>query len=209
MRAIEGLYAVTPDEPDTAILVGLVGAAIEGGATIVQYRNKAAAPALRREQATALLRVCRDKGAALVVNDHVDLALEIDADGVHVGREDGDVAPARARIGKGRILGVSCYNDVALALRARDGGANYVAFGGFFPSTTKPGTARSPLSLLAEAKRATRLPVVAIGGITLDNAPQLIEAGADAVAVISSLFSGKDVRTTARRFAALFESRKA
>jgi thiamine-phosphate pyrophosphorylase len=209
VRVIEGLYAVTPDEPDTATLVRLVGAAVTGGATIVQYRNKGATSALRREQATALLRVCRDKGAALIVNDHVELALEISADGVHVGREDGDVAGTRVRLGEDRILGVSCYNDLALALRARDAGATYVAFGGFFRSTTKPGTASSPLSLLADAKRVTGLPVVAIGGITLENATPLIEAGADAVAVISSLFGGNDVMITARSFAALFESRKA
>lgn len=209
MRKIEGLYAVTPDEPETERLVRLVSQAVAGGAAIVQYRNKIASEALREEQARALALVCRRAQATFIVNDHADLAVAVGADGVHVGREDEDFSVLRARLGRERLIGVSCYNDVARAVQARDAGADYVAFGGFFPSLTKPGTAASPLSILAEAKHATRIPIVAIGGITVENGRLLVQAGADSLAVISALFGAEDVRAMASRFASLFESRSA
>ena len=202
---IRGLYALTPDEADTARLTELVRAALGGGARLVQYRNKIAPADLRRRQAEALLDLCRRSGVPLIVNDDLALALEIDADGVHLGRDDGDVSVARARL-PGRLLGVSCYNEIDRAIAARRAGADYVAFGRFFQSFTKPGDIRASLDLVAQAKQQVRLPVVAIGGIDLERTPSLIAGGVDAVAVIAALFSSTDVRATARRFAALFDA---
>jgi thiamine-phosphate pyrophosphorylase len=202
-----GLYALTPDEPDTARLVAKVRAAIAGGAAAVQYRNKPADPARRADQVRALLAVCRPAGVPLVINDDLELALAADAAGVHLGRDDGDLAGARRRLGPARLLGASCYDRLELAERAVAAGADYVAFGSMFASPTKPGAARAPLALLGAAARLGR-PVVAIGGITLENAPAAIAAGADALAVITALFDAADVAARARAFSALF-SRKA
>jgi len=200
---IRGLYAVTPDEPDTARLAELVAQAVAGGARLVQYRNKTASQALRAEQGEALLEVCRRERVPLIINDDLDLAVRIGADGLHLGREDGDLAQARARL-PDALLGASCYSDIGRAREAKRLGADYVAFGSFFASSTKPGATRAPLSVIAEARRAVALPVVAIGGITLDNARVLLAAGIDSVAVISALFSVPDVRAAAAQFAQLF-----
>ena len=200
---ISGLYAVTPDEPDTARLLDLVSEAITGGARLVQYRNKIASADARRRQAQALLAICRRARVPLIINDDLALAVALDADGLHLGRDDGDLAAARAQLPRA-ILGASCYRDIARAQTAKQSGADYVAFGSFFASTTKPGATPAPLAVIAQAKRAVDLPIVAIGGITLENAPTLIDAGIDAVAVISALFGSDAVRQTAQRFAALF-----
>jgi len=179
-------------------------AALAGGARLLQYRNKTAPPATRLAQARALFALCRRFRVPLIVNDHLELALAVDADGLHLGAEDGSVAAARERLGAGKILGASCYDRLELALEAEGRGADYVAFGSFFPSSVKPSAARAPLALLRDAKRRLAVPVVAIGGITLENAPQLIAAGADSVAVVSALFGTEDVGSAARRFSALF-----
>jgi len=199
---IAGLYAVTPDEVDTARLVDLVSEAVAGGARLVQYRNKTASAAQRHAQAEALLPVCRKAHVPLIINDDVELALQLGADGLHLGRDDGDLAAARSKLPHA-ILGASCYSDIAKAHEAKRQGADYVAFGSFFASTTKPGATRVPLSIVPEAKREIGLPVVAIGGITLQNTPQLLDAGVDAIAVISALFASDSVRSTAAQFAAL------
>jgi thiamine-phosphate pyrophosphorylase len=201
---VAGLYAVTPDLADTALLLDKTQAALAGGARLVQYRNKIADGNLRREQAAALRELCRRRGAPLIINDDVGLACEIGADGVHVGADDAAVAVARAQIGGGKILGVSCYNDLQRALLAAAQGADYVAFGSFFASSVKPGAVRAPLALLQQARQKLRLPLVAIGGITLDNASGLIGAGADAVAVIAALFAAPDVEVAAHDFCRLF-----
>ena len=201
---LNGLYAVTPDEPDTGVLVQKVSAALEGGARVFQYRNKAASPELRREQALAIKRACDARGALLIVNDHAELAREVRAAGVHIGGDDGDVGAARVIVGADALIGVSCYRSLELARAAQAQGADYVAFGSFFASSVKPGAVRAPLDLVREAKRELRVPVAAIGGITIDNAPQLIEAGADAVAVITAVFGASDVAAAARGFGELF-----
>jgi thiamine-phosphate pyrophosphorylase len=144
----------------------------------------------------------------LIINDHLDLALALDADGLHLGEGDGSLEHARDRLGPGKLLGASCYGRVESALRAVSLGADYVAFGSFFPSAVKPGAVRAPLALLKEARRRLATPIVAIGGITLENAPQLIAAGADAVAVISAVFAADDVKLAAQRVAALFPRRQ-
>lgn len=202
---LSGLYAVTPDDDDTGRLSARVKAALVGGAALVQYRNKRASAALRREQAGALLALCRRHHAPLVINDHLDLALELDADGVHLGGDDGSVSKARAMLGPHKVIGASCYNVMQKALAAEREGADYIAFGSFFASGVKPDAVHAPLDLLVEAKRQVALPIVAIGGITLANAPQLIAAGADMVAVISALFDATDITIAAQRFNVLFK----
>jgi thiamine-phosphate pyrophosphorylase len=201
---IRGLYAVTPDIADTADLLFKVKAALAGGAGFLQYRNKAADAALRFVQAQALLAVCREYRVPLIINDDLALATALDADGVHLGAGDGSLAAARSRLGPDKLLGASCYNRLEVALAAVRDGANYVAFGSFFASGVKPGAVRAPLELLHEAKRHLKVPVAAIGGITLDNAPQLVAAGADSVAVISALFAAPDIRAAASGFNAVF-----
>ena len=202
------LYAVTPDEPDTEVLARKVRQALAGGARIVQYRSKSGNSALRREQGAALLALCHAADIPLIVNDDIDLAIAIGADGLHLGREDAPIAAARAKLGKGRLIGASCYDRLELALAAHDAGADYVAFGSAFPSSTKPGATRAPLSLYRQAKASVDLPIVAIGGIAPGNARAVIEAGADAIAVISALFDASDIAAAARSFDRLFDKEK-
>ena len=203
-KTIRGLYAVTPDTADTDALQAMTQAVLAGGARIVQYRNKTADATLRRAQAVALLALCDRHSALLLVNDHVALAAEIGAHGAHIGGEDGTLAAARDRLGPDRVIGVSCYRELERGRAAAAGGADYIAFGGFYASTVRPGTAGAPLSLLTSA-RAFNRPVVAIGGITPENAPALVQAGADAVAVITALYSAPDIGDAARRFCRLFD----
>lgn len=201
---ISGLYAVTPDEPDTAILLHKVRQALAGGGRWLQYRNKLAGSALRHEQAAALRALTRSYAARLIINDDPDLALTADADGVHLGADDPDIAAVRAKLGSGKVIGASCYNRPPLALEAVAQGADYVAFGAFFPSGVKPGAVRAEIDLLRQVRSELSVPVVAIGGITLDNAPQLLAAGADALAVISGVFAAPDIEQAAQNFSNLF-----
>lgn len=204
LGGFRGLYAITPDESDTVRLVRKVRKALAGGARVLQYRNKSADARLRRQQSVALLALCRAARVPFIINDDLELALALGADGLHLGRDDIPIAAARTRLDKGKLLGVSCYDRLDLAVDARNAGADYVAFGSAFPSITKPGAPRAPLSLYREAKARLGLPTVAIGGITLENAGVVILAGADAVAVISGLFDAPDVERRARQFARVF-----
>jgi len=203
--ACRGLYAITdalllPSER----LINAVEQAILGGARLVQYRDKSADAAQRLAQAQALNRLCRHYEIPLLINDDVELAGQVGAAGVHIGREDPAFDTARARLGDNALIGVSCYDRLDLALEAEQAGADYVAFGAVFPSPTKPTEIRAPISLLREARAVLQGPIVAIGGITPDNAPQLLEAGVDALAVISAVFAQSDIQAAARRFSALF-----
>jgi thiamine-phosphate pyrophosphorylase len=202
---LRGLYAVTPDDMLLPRLSALVGSALAGGVRIVQYRNKIAPQPLKRAQAAELLRICHGAGAKLIVNDDLAMALEIGADGVHLGGTDGDLVAARAALGPQRILGASCYNDIGRAESAAAAGVDYIAFGAMFASTTRPDAVPAPLSILQEAKRFG-LPIAAIGGIKLDNAAEVIGAGADMVAVIADLFDTMDITTRAAHYQDLFIS---
>lgn len=204
---IEGLYALTPELADTARLLDLVEQALEGGARLVQYRSKSDDVALRHEQAAELVELCHRHGVPLIVNDDVRLAALTDADGIHLGESDAPLHEARINLGPDRIIGVSCYQDLERARRLAAQGADYVAFGSVYPSPTKTAARPCPLSLITEAKRVLDVPVVAIGGITPENAPAVIAAGADALAVISGLFDAPDVRLAAARFASLFATK--
>lgn len=203
--SLRGLYLVTPELADTGALLGAVARVLSARPAIVQYRSKLVDPALRREQASRLLALCRQARIPLVINDDLALALEIDADGAHLGRDDGDLAGARKALGPARILGASCYGEWARAEVAVAAGVDYVAFGAMFPSSTKPQAPLAPLEMLTRAKAEFGLPVAAIGGITLDNAPSLIAAGADLPAVISDVFSAPDPAARAAAYAGLFD----
>jgi thiamine-phosphate pyrophosphorylase len=205
-KTVSGLYAVTPGLADSALLTSKVEAALRGGAHVVQYRNKTADERLRREQALRIARLCRDVGACFIVNDSIELAREVAADGVHLGKDDDGVSAARALLGPDKLIGVSCYNQLWRARDAVVQGADYIAFGSFFPSPTKPGAVTAGPDLLRAARKFSR-PIVAIGGITPDNASGLIEAGADAVAVVAAVFDAHDVERAARRIAGLFAER--
>lgn len=201
---ISGLYAITRETDNTAHLLTAVAAALQGGAAAVQYRDKSNDIARQHEQASELLLLCRRRGVPLIINDSLRLADLIGADGVHLGNNDGSVQEARIILGHDKIIGVSCYQSLPLALAAQAEGADYVAFGSFFPSSTKPGAGRAELALLRQAARVIHRPVVAIGGVTLENAESLIMAGADAVAVIGALFDNDNVTDAAWQFADLF-----
>lgn len=200
-----GLYAITDAAllPDDRLATA-VEQALLGGARLVQYRDKNSDGARRLTQARALNALCRRHGVPLIINDDVELAAQIGAAGVHIGKDDPALATARARLGATALIGVSCYDCLALALDAERAGADYIAFGAFFPSPTKPAEIQAPLGLLREAKITLTVPIVAIGGITPDNAPSLLDAGADALAVVSAVFAQPDIQAAARRFAALF-----
>jgi len=201
---MRGLYLVTPNWDDTERLLAATDAALQGGASLVQYRHKEAGPALRREQAAALLALCRRHGRPLIINDHLELCRELDADGVHLGHTDDGVQAARALLGKNKIIGASCYGELALAQAAQDAGASYVAFGGFYPSLVKKYTFVTPPALLDTARAQLALPIVVIGGMTPANAAPLVARGADMVAAITSVYGAARARDAAHAFAALF-----
>ena len=203
---LRGLYAVTPAIADTNLLVGRVRAAIEGGATLVQYRAKDASPGLALVQARALAALCHASGVLLIVNDSVELASAVGADGIHLGRDDAGVREARIALPRA-IIGASCYADPERARAAAAAGADYVAVGSVFASTTKPGAVRAPLAVIAQARAASGgLPVAAIGGIDAGNARAAIDAGADMLAVISAIFDSPDVRAAARSVARFYDT---
>lgn len=200
---ISGLYAITPDEADTDRLLAMVAAALTGGAMLVQYRNKSADQALRAHQAMRLATLCGEYGRPLIVNDHAELAMTMAGAGLHVGVEDAsDLRELRKRLGRSRILGVSCYASLDRAREAAAVGATYAAFGSVFPSTTKPSAGRARLDLFTQA-RELGIALVGIGGVDASNLSRLIEAGANAAAVIADLFDGRDTATIRTRATAL------
>ncbi len=205
MTHLDGLYLITPDTADApGVLAAQVVQAVSGGVRLVQYRHKGPDRRLRRDQAAVVLGVCRIARVPFIVNDDVALAAEIGADGVHLGRDDGDPITARRRLGADAIIGVSCYDDLALAQAAERAGASYVAFGSFFPSVTKPHAVRASVELLSAARDSLRIPAVAIGGITPQNGERLIAAGARMLAVVTGVFAQPDLAAAARAYASLF-----
>lgn len=203
---IEGLYAITPDVSHTDELLDKVEKALRGGVALLQYRNKSASIELLRKQVQALLRLCRKYAVPLIVNDHWDLVLEIGVDGIHLGQEDlASQAVTKQFAEYDKIVGVSCYNCVALALQAQAMGASYVAFGAFYPSTTKPNAVKADIGLIQQAKQSgVTIPIVGIGGIRLNNAATVIQSGCSAIAVSDDLFNAPDIEARARQFQQLF-----
>jgi thiamine-phosphate pyrophosphorylase len=204
---MQGLYLVTPNWDDTDKLLEYTGAALHAGAAMLQYRHKDASAALRREQGAALLALCRRYGRPMLVNDHLDLCLTLDADGIHVGGTDISVREARAVLGPGKIVGASCYGDLDLARAAERDGASYAAFGGFYPSPVKRYSFVTAPEILDAARREVALPLVVIGGMTAANAAPLVARGAHMVAAITSVYQADDPGAAVRAFDALFANR--
>lgn len=204
MQSLSGLYAITPEGLDTPRLLHAAEQALAGGARILQYRDKSSNATLRLEQASHLAALCRQHRATFIINDDLALAKAVRADGVHLGKDDQHLADARAELGAVTLIGISCYNDLSLGRAAARQGADYLAFGTFFPSGTKPLAVRAQPSLITQAKAEFGLPVVAIGGITPDNAAPLVAAGADMLAVIQSIFNQADILSAAARFRVFF-----
>jgi thiamine-phosphate pyrophosphorylase len=202
-KQLSGLYAITDSSQEQ--LAQDVELALKGGAHIIQYRDKSSDSHKRLAQTEKLLDLCRRHSAYLIINDDVELATTVGADGVHLGQDDLNITSAREQLGDQAIIGVSCYNRLELATAAQEAGADYVAFGRFFPSKTKPQAVQAEIELLSEAKKRLQLPIVAIGGITPENGAPLIAAGADMLAVIQGVLGQQDIRAAAEQFAKLFE----
>jgi len=201
---ISGPYAITPDLNQTNDLLNKTRQVLEGGVKLVQYRNKSANESLRREQAKLLLSLCREHNALLIINDHLEIAIEIDADGVHVGKNDVSVSAAKNQLGQNKIVGTSCYNQLDLAMQAQKDGADYIAFGAFFSSLTKPNAVSVSISLVNQAQKALSIPIVGIGGIQLTNARTVIQSGCAAIAVCHDLFQAENIKATAEHYVQLF-----
>lgn len=202
---MQGLYLVTPNWDDTVKLLSVTERALSAGVGVLQYRHKDAGVDLRIEQATALQELCRRYRVPFIINDHIDLALQLDADGVHVGGTDTQVAQVRALLGPDKIIGSSCYGDLQLALHAQAAGASYVAFGGFYPSLVKKYAVTTQPSIIDDALAQVRLPNCVIGGMTPDNAAPLVARGAHMVAAITSVYQAEDPAAAVRAFNLLFE----
>ena len=207
---LSGLYGITDSslQPTTQDLLTAAEQALDGGMKMLQYREKRLPTAQQESQAKQLRQLCIQYDALLIVNDDVELALAVDAHGVHLGKSDGNTGLARQQLGSDRIIGTSCYNQIELAIQAQEQGADYVAFGRFFDSLTKPDAVQAMPELLTRAKKQLSIPLCAIGGIRLDNALVVVEQGADMIAVIHDLFSAQDVQQRARDFSALFSSQQ-
>ena len=201
---IKGLYAITPDMADLNTLIQKTQSAIEGGAFMVQYRSKIHDRDVKMQQCAAILRLCREYDVPCIVNDDVEMCHILEADGVHLGENDDNIAEVRRILGEDAIIGSSCYDQLDRAKQAQKEGASYVAFGAMFPTPTKPNAPRATLELLREAKREIHIPIVAIGGITVNNAHDVIEAGVDAIAVITSLYESNSIKETAETFLKMF-----
>lgn len=206
---LRGLYAIT----DTGLiedsqLASAVKAAINGGARLIQFRDKGPPSAARTQRATSVQAVCAGLGVALIINDDIDLCEQIGAAGVHLGTDDCNLETAREQLGATALIGISCYNRLDLAINAEHKGADYIAFGSFYSSGIKPGAVRADTGLLQRAQRCLSIPIVAIGGITRTNASPLIDAGADMVAVISDVFGADDIQAAANGFSCLFNPHK-
>ena len=204
-KFIHGLYVIT----DTKLMnekniIAKVSLALKGGAKIVQYRDKANSEQTKLRLATQLQKLCKSYQAWFIVNDDIHLAKEVNADGVHIGKDDDDIHKARQLLGDNAIIGVSCYNDLNRALQMQDLGANYVAFGRFFNSKTKPNAPQAEIETLHQAKQSLHIPIVAIGGVTADNAQSLIDSGADSVAVIQGVFAAQDIQAESKKLQNLF-----
>lgn len=206
-QQLRGLYAITEDRAlGPAALSEAVAAAIAGGARVIQYRDKSTDRERRLAEASAVRRLTANSNIPLLINDDVDLAAAVGADGVHLGTDDADLTAARARLPAGSLIGISCYNRFELAQLAVAQGADYVAFGSFYPSPTKPNAVRADRQLLRRARTELAVPTVAIGGISPENGAALVAAGADMLAVISAVFAAPDVTAATKAFAPCFDS---
>ena len=202
---MRGLYAINDPQLRTVEeLTEQLDQAITGGAAVIQYRDKVSSWSTREQAAIAIHGLCRERGALMIINDDVPLAQRVNADGVHLGKDDMSIADARRILGMGKLIGRSCYADLDRAITAQTEGADYVAFGSFYPSPTKPEAQPVSVEFLRQARQQITIPIVAIGGITAENGRVLVDAGADMLAVIHGVFGQADVEAAARRYAGLF-----
>ena len=200
----KGLYAITPDISDTSLLLDKVEKALISGIALLQYRDKISSASEKTYRAKAIHTLCLRHRVPLIINDDPELALACEAEGVHLGQTDGHIQHARRLLGDNAIIGITCHHNVALAIKAEQQGANYVAFGRFFNSSTKPGAPLATIDTLINAKKTIRIPIVAIGGITVDNVKPIINAGANFTAVVDALFSSKNISSMCKGFHNLF-----
>ncbi len=202
---LHGLYVITDRALMGADLLAQAEQAIAGGARLLQYRDKDSKPAQRQQQASALAQLCRQHGMIFIINDDPALAVNVCADGVHLGQSDTDIASARQMLGTDKIIGVTCHASLESAQAAEKAGADYVAFGRFFPSQTKPDVPPAKIGILQQARCSLSIPIVAIGGITPENGGALIAAGADILAVIHGIFGADDIRAATQQYVELFD----
>ena len=205
-RSLNGLYAITDPKLMGKDLKVKAQQAIAAGIRILQYRNKTASLETQEQEALALAQLCKKNNVIFIINDNVELALKVNADGVHLGQGDTHIIQARTLLGENKIIGVTCNNNIELALNAQKNGADYIAFGRFFPSKTKPSAPHAELSLLREARKLITLPIVAIGGINHDSAPSLLKEGADMLAVIHAIFGQQDISNATQEFIKIIDS---
>lgn len=204
-KLLRGLYAITETANlSSTLLIQQVQSALQGGAKLIQYRDKSENSAKRLKEGLQLKKLCQQFNALLIINDDLELAILCKADGLHLGRTDTPLQQARERLGPNIIIGLSCYNDFQRASQAQEQGADYIAFGSVYPSPTKPDAVKTDIHLIKRAKQTLKIAVCAIGGITLENAPPLLEAGADMLAVISAVFQANNIQQTAQHFSDLF-----
>ncbi len=207
IQSLQGLYPVTNPLLQQN-LPAAVRKTLQGGARLIQYRDKGQDRTRRLNEALQLKQLCCEHGALLIINDDIQLAKEVNADGVHLGANDPEIAEARHCLGDKKIIGISCYNQLPLAVAAQQQGAHYVAFGSFYLSSVKPDAVKADIHLLSNARQQLNIPIVAIGGITLQNAPDLITAGADMLAVINGVFAQKAIQSTTQKFNALYSNKQ-
>jgi len=205
-KKLKGLYAITDAKLMSENLLNMAEQAINGGVTILQYRNKTASITQQEQEARTLCQLCKKNNVLFIVNDDIELATKVNADGVHLGQKDTQINSARKKLGPDKIIGITCHNQIELAQQAQSQGADYIAFGRFYSSLTKPDAPAAKLSLLAEAKKTISIPIVAIGGITSDTAPELLEQGADMLAVIHGIFAQHDVFAASKQFVEVMKS---
>lgn len=202
---LRGLYAITDEKLIAAKdFSKAVELALQGGARIIQYRDKSTDQEKRFRQASELTRLCQQYSAIAIINDDIELAKAVNADGVHLGKDDVSLNQARKRLGDKAIIGVSCYNDLPAAIKAEQNTADYVAFGAMFSSSTKPEAVVAGPAIISQAKQQLSIPVCCIGGIALNNVAQLIQQGADMAAVISELFSANNIQHTTKQLSQHF-----
>ena len=205
-RSLNGLYAITDPKLMGADLLVKAHQAIAAGIRVLQYRNKTAPLETQEQEALALAQLCKKNNVIFIINDNIELTLKVNADGVHIGQGDTHITQARTLLGENKIIGVTCNNSIELALDAQKNGADYIAFGRFFPSKTKPSAPHAELSLLREARKLITLPIVAIGGINHDSAPSLLKEGADMLAVIHAIFGQQDISNATQEFVEIIDS---
>lgn len=206
IKALQGLYAITDPELMGTELIAKSEQAISGGINILQYRNKTASIEQQEQEASTLARLCKKHHVLFIINDNIELAIKVNADGIHLGQKDTHIQQARELLGKDKIIGITCNNQIKFAQTAQQQGADYVAFGRFFNSLTKPSAPQAELSLLSEAARLIKIPVVAIGGITPQTAPLLLKEGVDMLAVIQGIFGQDDILSATEEFVDIFKT---